>query len=203
MLEQIVNLSAILLVPFGCVFPAHSAWIEHPVTQQPVVPNRQETRLMRPVFEQRAFCEMFVEPLLRIRPKTAEQHQIRTARDDMDRIDLQLRHAPNRIEHVGFGSLAARRRKQALRGQMKGARSGEGECLHAVSEWMSEASRMLRPQRDSFAVAHGQQLMDLRDNRRTFADRGRDAFGRAGARIANCEHAIDARAEIASGVLTF
>jgi hypothetical protein len=42
----------------------------------------------------------------------------------VDRIDLQLRHVPDGVEHIGFGRLAARRGEQALSGQMQGAGGG-------------------------------------------------------------------------------
>jgi hypothetical protein len=50
----------------------------------------------------------------------------------MDRVDLQLRHVPDGVEHIGFGRLAARWGEQALSGQMQGAGGGQGQCDHAV-----------------------------------------------------------------------
>ena len=124
MREQLVDVLAMFLVPLGRVFPAHAARVEHAMTQQAIVFDRHEAGFMRPVLEQFAFGEMFVEPLLRIRAEPAEQHEIRTARDDVNRVDLQLRHAADRVEHVGLDGLAARRRQQTLRGQMQGAGGG-------------------------------------------------------------------------------
>jgi hypothetical protein len=49
----------------------------------------------------------------------------------MNRVDLQLRHLPDGVEHIGFGGLAAWWRKQALSGQMQGAGSGQGQSDHA------------------------------------------------------------------------
>jgi hypothetical protein len=62
---------------------------------------------------------MLVEPLRRVGTETAEQNQIRAAGDDVNRVDLQLRHAADRIEDVGFGGFAARRGQQTLRGEME------------------------------------------------------------------------------------
>jgi hypothetical protein len=42
----------------------------------------------------------------------------------VDRVDLQLRHPADCVEHVGFDGLAARRCQQTLRGQMQGAGGG-------------------------------------------------------------------------------
>ncbi len=64
------------------------------MAQQPVVFDRQKTGFMRPVFEQLALRrDAFVEPLLRIGAEPAKEHEIRTARDHVNRVDLQLRHA--------------------------------------------------------------------------------------------------------------
>jgi hypothetical protein len=42
----------------------------------------------------------------------------------VNRVDLQLRHAANRVDDVGFGGFAARRGQETLRGQMEGAGGG-------------------------------------------------------------------------------
>jgi hypothetical protein len=81
---------------------------------------------MRPVFEQLAVSEMLVEPLRQIRAQPAEQNEIRATRDDMNRVDLQLRHLRDRAENVCLGRLAARWSEQALSGQMQRACCSQG-----------------------------------------------------------------------------
>ncbi len=127
MREQRVDCVAMLRVPFGRVFPAHADGVEHLVAHQAEVLDRQEARFMRPVLEQFRVGEMFVEPLRRICAEPAEQHEIRAARDDMDRVDLQLAHPADGGEHVGLDRLAARRRQEALRGEMQCAGRSDRE----------------------------------------------------------------------------
>jgi hypothetical protein len=124
MLEQALDLLAVFRVPFGGVFPAHPARVQHAVAQQAVVLDRHEAGLVRPVFEQIALGQMLVQPLRRVGAEAAEQNEIRAARHHVDRIDLQLRHAANRVEHVGLGGFAARRGQETLSGQMEGAGGG-------------------------------------------------------------------------------
>ncbi len=102
------------------------------MTQKPVVFYRHEPRLVRPVFEQGAFGQMLVEPLRLTVANAAEQHEVRAACDHVNRVDLQLRHAANRAQHVRFRRFTARRRKQALGYQMQSAGGLQGDRLHAV-----------------------------------------------------------------------
>jgi len=51
---------------------------------------------MRPAFENLSARKGFVQPLHRIAAQTREQHEVRTAGDDVDRVDLQQLHAFDR-----------------------------------------------------------------------------------------------------------
>ena len=55
---------------------------------------------MRPVLHQLAGAERLVQPALRIVAEAAEQHQIRTARNNIDGIDLQQGHLLNGLQNI-------------------------------------------------------------------------------------------------------
>ena len=81
---------------------------------------------MRPIFEQRAFGQVLAEPLRVIVAQAAPEHQIRTARDHADGVDLQHAHAPDGLYHIIFHRFAPRRLQHALRCQVQGAGASEG-----------------------------------------------------------------------------
>src|ERR1700726_558915 len=84
LIEQAFDIVAMVCMPLSRVFPPHAGRVEHSMTQQPVVFYGQETRLVRPVFEQGAFSQMLGEPLRLIVAKAAEQHEVRAARDHVN-----------------------------------------------------------------------------------------------------------------------
>jgi hypothetical protein len=85
------------------------------MAQQRVRAHRRKARLMRPAFEDRALRQRLVEPARRIRAEAREQDEIRTARDDMNGVDLQLLHALDRRELAPTGRARTRRVQQSLR----------------------------------------------------------------------------------------
>ena len=69
---------------------------------------------MRPIFEQGTFSQQLVDPLRLVIPKTAPQYQVRAACYHVNRIDLEVAHAPNGVENVGFGRWLIWRLEEAL-----------------------------------------------------------------------------------------
>ena len=69
--------------------------------------------------------QVLVEPVRVVRAEPAPQHQVGTARDHADGIDLQHAHAPDRFEHVVAGCGPAAWIEHALGGEMECARGGE------------------------------------------------------------------------------
>jgi len=95
MLQQKLYGGVMLLHPFGGIFPAHRARIDHPVPVQAIILDRQETGFVRPVLEQQALLQQFIQPMLRIAAKPAPQHQVGAARHHMDGVYLQYAHLPD------------------------------------------------------------------------------------------------------------
>jgi hypothetical protein len=62
----------------------------------------------------------------------AEQHEIRTARDDADRVDLQHAHPPDRRQHVLLARTAACPPVEPLRPQMQPPRGLRAQPQHGV-----------------------------------------------------------------------
>jgi hypothetical protein len=87
------------------------AGVEHAVAVQAVILDRDEAGFVGPVFEQLAFGQQLVQPG-GVVAEPAPQHQVGTARDHADGVDLQHAHAADRIEHIGLGGLAAARLQQ-------------------------------------------------------------------------------------------
>ncbi len=71
MLQQQFYGRAMFIHPFGGIFPAHRAGIDHAVAVQTVIFDRQETGFMRPVLEQLALLQQLIQPLLRIAAEPA------------------------------------------------------------------------------------------------------------------------------------
>ena len=76
--------------------------IQHAAAVERVILDRQEARRVRPVFEQSPFRQQLVQPFAPVIAQPAPQHQVRAARHDMDRIDLQDAHAAHRFENIGL-----------------------------------------------------------------------------------------------------
>ncbi|BEV73834.1 hypothetical protein THUN1379_33160 [Paludibacterium sp. THUN1379] len=59
--------------------------------------------------------------------EATEEHQVRTAGDDIDGVDLQQGHAADAGEDIGAGGPAARRVQQSLSAQVQVAGSLSGK----------------------------------------------------------------------------
>src|SRR5690606_48215 len=106
-----------------------------------VVLDGQEARLVRPVLEQRSVGKQLVQPLPLVRrTEPTEQHEIWTARNDADRVDLEHAHATDRIEHVLPARTPSRAAVQALRVQMQPPCCGCGESQHVSEAMMAVAA---------------------------------------------------------------
>lgn len=88
-----------------------------------VILDRQETRLMRPGFEDLALRQELFEPDQIEIANAAVQHQIRAAVCHRDRIDLKLPHAPNRLQHRVFSLRAHQTGSIPLGSQQQCARA--------------------------------------------------------------------------------
>jgi hypothetical protein len=89
--------------------------VQHPAPIDREVLNGEKTGRVRPVFEQRAFRQQFVQPAGFVVAHPAPQHQIGTAGDHADGVYLQQAHAPDRRQAVGFARRCVRKLLQALR----------------------------------------------------------------------------------------
>jgi hypothetical protein len=129
-LEQAVHAGAMLAMHALCVLvgPVIVARIRAMPVQREIG-DRREACLVRPALEDVAGLQRLVEPLLRVGAEAREQHQIRAARDDMDRVDLQQLHRFDRHEQAPARGPGARRPQQALRGevQVAGLLRGQNE----------------------------------------------------------------------------
>ena len=70
------------------------------IAMQAKIVHRREAGFVRPAFENRAAREQLIEPFRSIVAEARKQHEIRTARDDVDRVDLQQAHAFDRGQHA-------------------------------------------------------------------------------------------------------
>ncbi len=150
---------------------------ERVAAMQRVVRRRRETGFVRPAFEDRAGVEQFVEPRRTVRADPRKQHEVRAARDDADRVDLQLAHALDRGEHVALARAPARAREQALRGEVQQARLMRAEMkpgFHVRMRTLTCAARGSR--RDDPArrrCVRGADTSGRRDSRCGTSDRFR------------------------------
>ena len=112
--------------PLLRILPAHTGGIEHPAAKQWERLDRQKAGLVRPIFEQRAFSQQVGQPFLRISAQPAPQHQVRAARNDVDRIDLQDTHSTNRRQQIGLAGDSIGPAVQSLRGDHQRLGGGVG-----------------------------------------------------------------------------
>ena len=72
--------------------------------------HRRETRFMRPAFEDscRVASKSSRKPLQFVTADTRKKHEIRAARHDVNGVDLQQAHAPDRGQHAPARSANAR-----------------------------------------------------------------------------------------------
>ena len=134
--EQPVHVRAIftmhaLRVPVGPMMIARV----RAVPVQCVIRDRRETGFVRPAFEDIPGGKRMVEPLRRIGTESGEQHEVRAARDNVDRVDLHQLHALDRDKQTPACRACARRPQQPLCCEMQiaGLLYGEGgNCIHRV-----------------------------------------------------------------------
>ena len=118
MRDKLLNFSRMFLHPRLPVFPAHLFRGKHAVTHQSKIAAGQETGFVRPVLHQLPLAERLVQPLRRIIPETAKQHQVRAARHNVNGVDLKQRHALDGRENIGRLRAAAGLFEQPLRGKV-------------------------------------------------------------------------------------
>jgi len=73
-----------------------------------------KTGLVRPALNQLAARERFVQPRHRVMTEPRMQHQIGTARNDVNGVDLQQTHPFNRVDDIGSARAPTHRLQQSL-----------------------------------------------------------------------------------------
>ena len=101
MADKLLYFGLMFLHPRLPVFPSHLFRSKHTVTYQGEIATGQEAGFVSPVLHQLPFGERLIQPLLRITPQAAKQHQIRATGDNVNGVDLEQRHALDGREDIG------------------------------------------------------------------------------------------------------
>src|SRR5690349_1011967 len=108
--------------------PADPALVH--VTIERILFDRQEAGRVRPVFEQRACLEQLLEPARVVVTEAAPQHEVGTAGDDVDGIDLQNVHLSDDRADSFFGGTRLWAIVQTLRSDHQSAHGVQGKGFH-------------------------------------------------------------------------
>lgn len=102
--------------------PALRGGIEHAVAVERVVLYGEEAGLVRPVLEELALGEQFIEPELLVVAEPAPEDEVGATGYDVDGVYLECAHAADGAEHVAFSSLLSGAAEKTLSGEHHGAR---------------------------------------------------------------------------------
>ena len=89
MRDELLYFSRMFLHPRLPVFPAHLFRRKHTVTHKGKIAAGKEAGFVRPVLHQLPLAERLIQPLRRIAPQAAEQHQVRATCHNINGVDLE------------------------------------------------------------------------------------------------------------------
>ena len=107
--------------------PVHGA-LPAPRLVQRKIGRGHKARFMRPAFGNAPLVEQLIQPLRIVVAKARMQHQVRTAGDHVDAVDLQQAHACDGIDHIVFLRARLAPGEQALRRQVNALRLRQAQC---------------------------------------------------------------------------
>ena len=102
------------------VRPVIAVRLSAPRAMESQIAGADETGFVRPAFGDAPGFQGFFQPRLRIVTQSREQHQVGAARYDVDAVDLQQAHAPDRCDQVFTPRTPSWCLQQALRCQLQG-----------------------------------------------------------------------------------
>jgi len=86
---ELLYFSRMFLHPRLSVFPAHLFRGKHTVANQGKIAAGQKAGFVRPILHQLPLAERLIQPLGRITPQPAEQHQVRATCHNINGVDLE------------------------------------------------------------------------------------------------------------------
>jgi len=90
---------------------------------------------LRAALREHTLGQRFIEPLVAEGAQSREKGHVRTARDDVDGVDLQQAHARNRSGDIRLARLARGAFQEALRAEVEELCGALREADHAVRRW--------------------------------------------------------------------